>query len=66
MNRVAVIRSILSVDHRVITVYPYCPVVMRDRENKDLSMELLLSSYKSEELSNGLSAIVMLSIGNIS
>jgi hypothetical protein len=34
-DRVAVKSSLRPVDYRVMTVNPYCPVVMRDRESKD-------------------------------
>src|SRR5450432_3076320 len=51
-DRVAVIGSILPIDHRVMTVNPHRPIIMRYRESKDLAVELLLAPHKSEKFNN--------------
>lgn len=50
MDRMAIERDFFSVNDRIMAVYPYLTMIMRDWEGENLLVQLLLPLDKSEEL----------------
>ena len=50
VDRMTVVLGVFPSYHRVVAVDPYRPVVMRDREGKDLPVDLILAFNSTEEL----------------